>query len=58
MSRVRFLIFPKKKVEIYAATKIIGQDANILASRAGTTASTVRQRRRPYKLGGLGADRT
>jgi hypothetical protein len=38
--------------------RIFGQDANILASRAGTTAGTVRQRRRPYKLGGLGADLT
>ncbi len=51
MSRVRFLIFPRKKVEIFAA-------ANILAGRAGTTAGTVRQRRRPYKLGGLRADPT
>ena len=34
--------------------RIFGQDANILAGRAGTTAGTVRQRRRPYKLGGLG----
>ncbi len=38
--------------------QIFGQDANILASRASTTAGTVRQRRRPYKLGGLGADLT
>ena len=35
--------------------QIFGQDADILASRAGTTAGTVRERRRPYKLGGLGA---
>ncbi len=54
MSQVRFLIFPRKKVKIFAAA-IIGQGANILAGRAGTTAGTVRQRRRPYKLGGLGA---
>ncbi len=55
MSRVRFLIFPRKKVEIFAAANIwIG--ANILAGRAGITAGTVRQRRRPYKLGGLRAD--
>ncbi len=38
--------------------QIFGQDADILASRAGTTAGTVRERRRPYKLGGLGADFT
>jgi hypothetical protein len=35
--------------------QIFGQDADILASRAGTTAGTVRERCRPYKLGGLGA---
>ncbi len=33
--------------------QIFGQSADILASRAGTTAGTVRERRRPYKLGGL-----
>ncbi len=38
--------------------RIFGQDANILASRAGTTAGTVRERRRPYELDGLGADLT
>jgi hypothetical protein len=38
--------------------QIFGQDADILASRAGTTAGTVRERRRPYKLDGLGADLT
>ncbi len=38
--------------------RIFGQDANILAGRAGTTAGTVRQRRRPYKLGSLGIDPT
>ncbi len=57
MSRVRFLIFPRKKVE-YMQPQIFGQDADILASPAGTTAGTVRERRRPYKLGGLGADLT
>ncbi len=56
MSRVRFLIFPQEMVKIYAAAN--GQDADILASRAGTTAGTVRERRRPYKLGGLDADFT
>jgi hypothetical protein len=34
-----------------------GQDADILVSRAGTTA-TVRERRRPYKLDSLDADFT
>jgi hypothetical protein len=38
--------------------RIFGQDANILASRAGTTAGTVWQRRRPYKLGSLDVDPT
>ena len=57
MSRVRFLIFPRKKVKMYAAANIwTGRE--YLASRAGTTAGTVRQRRRLYKLGGLGVDPT
>ncbi len=57
MSQVRFLIFPRKKVKIYAAANIwTGRE--ILAGRAGTTAGTVRQKRRPYKLGSLGADPT
>ncbi len=34
-------------------TQRIWQSAEILTSRAGTTAGTVRERRRPYKLGGL-----
>jgi hypothetical protein len=38
--------------------RIFGQDADIFASCAGTTAGTVGERRRPYKLGGLGADLT
>ena len=38
--------------------QIFGQDADILAGRAGTTAGTVRERPRPYKLGGLGAQIT
>ena len=57
MSRVRFLIFPRKRWK-YLRPRTFGQGANILAGRAGTTAGTVRQRRRPYKLGGLGADPT
>jgi hypothetical protein len=52
-----FWFFPGKRWK-YMRPRIVGQDANILASRAGTTAGTVRQRRRPYKLGGLGADLT
>jgi hypothetical protein len=52
-----FWFFPGKRWK-YMRPRIFGQDANILASRAGTTAGTVRQRRRPYKLGGLGADLT
>ena len=42
----RFLTFPQEMVKIQAR-------ADILTSRAGTTANTVRERRRPYKLGGL-----
>ena len=38
--------------------QIFGQDADILASHAGTTAGTVGERRRPYKLGDLGAQIT
>ena len=34
------------------------QSADILTSLAGTTAGTVRERRRPYKLGGLSAQVT
>jgi hypothetical protein len=46
----------RQKFPEYTWLRIFGQDANIWAGRAGTTASTVRQRRRPYKLGGLRAD--
>ncbi len=52
-----FWFFPRKRWK-YMRQQIFGQDADILASRAGTTAGTVRERRRPYKLGGLGADFT
>jgi hypothetical protein len=38
--------------------QIFGQSADILASRAGTAAGTVRERRLPYKLGGLSAQIT
>ncbi len=54
MSRDRFLIFPQEMVKIYAP-QIFGQSADILTSRAGTTAGTVRERCSPYKLGGLSA---
>ncbi len=54
VSRDRFLIFPQEMVKIYAPADF-GQDADILAV---TTASTVRERRRPYKLGGLSAQIT
>jgi hypothetical protein len=46
----------QRKFPEYSRPRTFGQDANILAGRAGTTAGTVRQRRRPYKLGGLRAD--
>ncbi len=48
----------RRRFPDYTGPRIFGQDANILAGRAGITAGTVRQRRRPYKLGGLGADPT
>ncbi len=38
--------------------QIFGQGTDILTGRASTTAGTVRERRRPYKLGRLGADFT
>ncbi len=38
--------------------QIFGQSADILTSRAGKTSGTVRERRRPYKLGGLSAQVT
>jgi hypothetical protein len=38
--------------------QIFGQSADILTSRAGTTAGAVRERHRPYKLGGLSAQVT
>ncbi len=57
-AKLGFWIFPGKRWK-YTRPRIFGQDANILAGRAGTTAGTVRQRRHPaYKLGGLGADPT
>jgi hypothetical protein len=46
----------RRKFPEYLRLQIFGLEADILASGAGTTAGTVRQRRRPYKLGGLGAD--
>jgi hypothetical protein len=49
-----FWFFPRKWWKSMRP-QIFGQDADILASRAGTTAGTVRERRRPYKLGGLSA---
>ncbi len=50
-----FWLFPEKRWK-YSRPGTFGQGANILAGRAGTTAGTVRQRCRPYKLGGLRAD--
>ncbi len=40
---------------LYMRPQIFGPGADILTSRAGTTAGTVRERRRPYKLGALSA---
>ncbi len=41
-----FRFFPEKRWK-YSRPRTFGQGANILAGRAGTTAGTVRQRRRP-----------
>ncbi len=56
-SRDRFLTFPQEMGK-YRRAQIFGQSADILTSRAGTTAGTVRERRRPYKLGGLSLEVT
>ncbi len=48
----------RRKFPEYRRPQIFGQSADILTSRAGTTAGTVRERRRPYKLGGLSAQVT
>ncbi len=50
-----FWLFPEKRWK-YSRPRTFGEGANILAGRAGTTAGTVWQWRRPYKLGGLRAD--
>ncbi len=46
MSELGFWFFPGKRWK-YSRPRTFGQGANILAGRAGTTAGTVRQRRRP-----------
>ncbi len=51
-AEIDFWLFPRKRWK-YRREQIFGQSADILTSRAGTTAGTVRERRRPYKLGGL-----
>ncbi len=57
MSRTRFVIFPRKKVEIFAAANI--ERVRIFWQVVPVQqAGTVRQRRRPYKLGDLRADST
>ena len=48
----------RRKFPEYTRPQIFGLDADILTSRASTTAGTVRERRPPYKLRGLGADFT
>jgi hypothetical protein len=53
-AEIGFWFFPRKWWK-YMRPQIFGQSANILTSPAGTTAGTVRERRRPYKLGGLSA---
>ncbi len=49
---IDFWLFPRKWWK-FRCTKKIWQSAAILTSRAGTTAGTVRERCRSYKLGGL-----
>jgi hypothetical protein len=57
MSRVRFLIFLRKKVEIYAAANIwTGCEYFGKSCRYNSRYSTAETP--PYKLGGLGADLT
>ncbi len=51
-AEIDFWFFPRKWWK-YRRAQIFGQSADILISRAGTTAGTVRERCRPYKLGGL-----
>ena len=53
-AEIDFWFFPRKWWK-YMRPQIFGQSADILTSRAGTTAGTVRERRRPYKLDGLSA---
>jgi hypothetical protein len=56
-AEIDFWVFPRKWWK-FRRTQKIWQSAEILTSRAGTTAGTVRERRRPYKLGGLSAQVT
>ncbi len=51
-AEIDFWIFLRKWWKSRRAQRI-WQSAEILTSRAGATAGTVRERRRPYKLGGL-----
>ncbi len=51
-AEIDFWIFHRKWWKSRRAQRI-WQSAKVLTSRAGTTAGTVRERRRPYKLGGL-----
>jgi len=53
-AEIDFWFFPRKWWK-YMCPQIFGQSADILTRRAGTTAGTVRERRRPYKLDGLSA---
>ncbi len=52
-AEIDFWFFPRKWWK-YRRARIFGQSADILTSRAGT----VRERRRPYKLGGLSVQAT
>ncbi len=56
-AEIGFWFFPRKWWK-YMPSQIFGQSADILTCRAGTTAGTVWERRRPYKLGGLSAQVT
>ncbi len=51
-AEIDFWLFPRKWWK-FRRVQRFWQSADILTSRAGTTAGTVWERRRPYKLGGL-----
>ncbi len=57
-AEIYFWFFPRKWWKYMRNQQIFGPGADILTSCAGTKAGTVRERRRPYKLGDLSAQVT